>query len=326
MNKKLQGNIFLLLTAIIWGFAFVAQGSITEYMPPFMFNGIRMYLGTLSLILLIFIANRYPGIQKIVGGEPLDENGNKLEVDEYRRLLIKSGVSCGVIMYFAANTQQIGLVYTTASKTAFITTLYIVLVPLMGVFLKHKIGRNAWIGVAFATVGMYLLCITESFTITFGDFIVFVGAFFWGLQIIVLDKYVQKIMVMKIIALQFFVAGTMSLISSPFIDGLFNVQVDLNAFLSAVPSILYVGIISTAGAATFQGLGQRYANPTTASILLSMESVFGAIFGYIFMHDLLTPREYLGCVLMFIAILIVQTPTKKERMEREAKEKEKLLS
>ncbi|NLD19675.1 MAG: DMT family transporter [Clostridiales bacterium] len=324
MSKKIQGNAFLFLTAIIWGFAFVAQGSITEYMPPFMYNGIRMYLGTLSLLILIAISQRYPALQKIVGGEPLDENGRIIEKEEYRRLLLKSGVACGIIMFFAANTQQIGLVYTTASKTAFVTTLYIVLVPLMGIFLKHKMGKNTWIGVALATVGMYLLCITEDFTIGFGDFIVFVGAFFWGLQIIVLDKYVKKIMVMKIIAMQFLISGTMSILASPFLDGLFNVDVDMNGFMSTVPSILYVGILSTAGAATFQGLGQKYASPVTASIILSMESVFGAIFGYIFMHDSLSTREYLGCALMFIAILIVQTPTRKEREEKKALEKSDL--
>lgn len=322
MNKKLEANIYLFLTAIIWGFAFVAQSSAMDHMPPFLYGGIRMYVGTFSLFIVIKLSYKYPKLQNVIGGDPLEikdvaDDGNCISRQEYKRLLIKCGVLFGIVMFFAANTQQIGLVFTTAAKTGFITTLYIVLVPIMGIFLKQKTNRNTWIGVAFATIGLYLLCITESFNITFGDFIVLVGALFWGIQILLMDHYVTKLMVMKIVAVQFFVAGTISFIVSPFIDPFFGLDINMQSFVGAIPSILYVGVISTAGAATFQGLGQRNANPTTASIILSTESVFGAIFGFLFLHELLSVRELLGCILMFLAILIVQRPVKKASAKSE---------
>lgn len=318
MNKKLEANIFLFLTAIIWGFAFVAQSSVMDHMPPFLYSGIRMYVGTISLLLVIKLSYKYPKLQSIIGGDPIEitdsdapsEEG-KMTRKEYRSLLVKCGLIFGVVMFFAANTQQVGLVFTTAAKTGFITTLYIVLVPIMGIFLKQKTTFNTWIGVALATLGLYLLCITESFTITFGDFIVLIGAMFWGIQILLMDYYVKKLMVMKIVAVQFFVAGTISILAAPFIDPYFGVEMSASSLVDAIPSILYVGVMSTAGAATFQGLGQRYANPTTASIILSTESVFGAIFGFLFLHEILTGREFMGCVLMFLAILVVQIPVKK---------------
>lgn len=324
MNKKIESNIFLFLTAIIWGFAFVAQRSVMEHMPPFFYSGIRMYVGTLSLLIVIYFAYKFPKFQKVIGGDPVDENGLPYSKQQQKKFLVKAGIYFGAVMFFAANLQQVGLVFTTASKTGFITTLYIVLVPLMGIFLKHKTTTNTWIGVALATIGLYLLCITESFTITFGDFIVLIGALFWAIQILLMDNYVKKLMVMKIVAVQFFVSGTLSFIASPFIDPFFATPINLEGIVHAIPSILYVGVLSTAGAATFQGLGQRHANPATASIILSMESVFGVIFGFLVMHETLTPRESIGCILMFLAILIVQRPVKKrndiKRGGRAAKE------
>lgn len=302
MSKRMKGNVCLLTTAVIWGFAVVAQKNGMEYMPPFLYSGIRMYIGTLGLLTVLFIARKRPGFQRITGGVAEKEYSGK----QKRQMLFSSAMACGTAMFFAANAQQVGLFFTTVSKTSFITTLYIVLVPLMGIFLKHKITRHTWLGVAFATVGLYLLCITEAFTITFGDLIVLVGAAFWGVQILLMDYYVRRLPVLEIAAAQFLVAGTISFIVSPFLDPCFDIEMNTITFVHALPSILYVGVISTAGAAAFQGLGQKNAGPVAASIILSLESVFGAIFGFLFLNEILTSREMTGCILMFGAVLIVQ--------------------
>lgn len=297
-SNKIKGNIFLLMTAMIWGFAFVAQRTVMVYMPPFLYSGIRMYVGTVSLIVIIIIANKVSIAKELA----VEKKVRRKQTKE----LLYSGMACGIAMFFAANLQQIGLIFTTASKTAFITTLYIVLVPIMGVFMKHQITRNSWIGVLLSVIGLYLLCITDSFTIALGDVFVLLSAIFWGIQILFMNYFVQKLMVAKVVAAQFFVAGTMSFMLSPVIDSYFNIHIDAENFVDALPSILYVGVISTAIAATFQGIGQKYVKPTTASIILSTESVFGAICGCVFMKDMLSIREIFGCIFMFIAVLIAQ--------------------
>ncbi|MDD2215905.1 MAG: DMT family transporter [Eubacteriales bacterium] len=311
MNKKIQSNIFLLLTALIWGFAFVAQRSVMDYLGPFLYSGIRMYLGSLSLLVFIYITNKFEKTRELFSGDITVPSDNQKQ----KNLLLQGGLVCGIVMYFAGNFQQVGLVFTTASKTGFITTLYIIIVPLIGILLKHKTTYNTWLGVVLATIGLYFLCITESLTIELGDFVVLIGAVFWALHILCMDYYAPKVHVMKLVSIQFFVAGTLSFITAIFVDSWFCSDVQLTNLIYAIPSILYVGIMSSAGAATFQGLGQKHANPTTASIILSTEAVFGAIFGFLVLHEILSIRETVGCILMFTAIIIVQLPTRSERMK-----------
>lgn len=347
MNKKIQSTIFLTLTAMIWGFAFVAQRSGMDHIGPFLFSGLRMLLGSLALIPIILITEKFSGAKKeslkrMDSGSDSEnesgsdsgnkhENGKESETDEIsslkenqntfltldyeestllarqqsRKDLLRGGFACGFIVFFAANFQQVGLVFTTAAKTGFITTLYIVLVPLSGLFLKHKVGLNAWIGVAVATFGLYFLCITEKLTISFGDFVVLIGAGFWAAHILCMDHYAPKVSVPKLICLQFLVSGVLSLAIS-----FFREEITWTSIVQATPALLYVGIFSSAIAFTFQGLGQKHASPTAASIILSTEAVFGALGGVIVLQEVLSSREWLGCLLMFVAVVITQLPSR----------------
>lgn len=299
MNKKIKSTLFLMLTAIIWGTAFVAQREGMSSIGPFMFSALRMYLGTLTLIPIIYITvYRSKSHLNYIRPSFSEERAGK-------KLLLQGGVWCGLIIFFAANFQQVGLVSTSAGKTAFITTLYILLVPIIGIFLKRKLHWNIWAGVIIGTAGLYFLCITQSLTIAFGDLVILVGAFFWALHILCMDYYAPKVMVTKLIAIQFFVSGTLSLLVS-----LFTEPIIFSGIMDAMPTIVYTGIMSSGFAFTFQGLGQKDANPTTASIILSTEALFGAIAGYFFLSEVFTQREFLGCVLMFTAVIIAQLPTK----------------
>ncbi|MBK5246222.1 MAG: DMT family transporter [Peptostreptococcaceae bacterium] len=302
MNKKIKSTIFLMLTAIIWGTAFVAQREGMSSIGPFMFSALRMYLGTLTLIPIIYIT---------LYRKKLSRNYIPLSACEEKaanKLLIQGSLWCGVIIFFAANFQQVGLVSTSAGKTAFITTLYILLVPIIGIFLKRKLHWYIWLAVAMGTIGLYFLTITSSLTIAFGDLVILIGAFFWALHILCMDYYAPKVMVTKLIAIQFFISGTLSLIVS-----LFTEPFLYEGLVGAMPTILYTGVMSSGLAFTFQGLGQKDANPTTASIILSTEALFGAIAGYLFLSEIFTQREFLGCVLMFSAIIISQLPTKADK-------------
>ena len=203
------------------------------------------------------------------------------------------------------------MVSTSAGKTAFITTLYILLVPIIGIFLKRKLHWYIWLAVAMGTIGLYFLTVTDSFTIAFGDLVILIGAFFWAFHILCMDYYAPKVMVTKLIAIQFFISGSLSLIVS-----LLTEPILFEGLLAAMPTIIYTGIMSSGLAFTFQGLGQKDANPTTASIILSTEALFGAIAGYLFLSEMFTQREFLGCVLMFSAVIISQLPTKADRQRK----------
>ena len=302
MNKKVKSTIFLMLTAIIWGTAFVAQREGMSSIGPFMFSALRMYLGTLTLIPIIYITLYRAKLNKnyIPRSAVEKKAGNKL--------LMQGGLWCGLIIFFAANFQQVGLVSTSAGKTAFITTLYILLVPIIGIFLKRKLHWYIWLAVAMGTIGLYFLCIADSLTIAFGDLVILIGAFFWALHILCMDYYAPKVMVTKLIAIQFFISGTLSLIVSVFTEPFL-----FGGLVGAMPTIVYTGVMSSGLAFTFQGLGQKDANPTTASIILSTEALFGAIAGYLFLSEVFTQREFLGCVLMFSAVIISQLPTKADK-------------
>lgn len=303
MNKKIKSTIFLMLTAIIWGTAFVAQREGMSSIGPFMFSALRMYLGTLTLIPIIYIYDLK------LKSSPNHKVPGFIEKKARRKTMMQGGFWCGLIIFFAANFQQVGLVSTSAGKTAFITTLYILLVPLIGIFLKRSLSWTIWAGVVLGTAGLYFLCITESLSISFGDLVILIGAFFWALHILFMDYYAPKVMVTKLIAIQFFVSGTLSLIVS-----LITEPIVFEGLINALPTIVYTGVMSSGFAFTFQGLGQKDANPTTASIILSTEALFGAIAGYLFLSEVFTQREFLGCVLMFTAIIIAQLPTKSERL------------
>ena len=302
MNRTLKSNVCLLGTAIIWGFAFVAQRDSMDTIGPFMYSAIRMLLGSLTLVPIFLIGDR------IRAKKHPDERSIE-EKKASMKTLFTGGIIAGLVIFFAANLQQVGLVSTDAGKTAFITTLYILLVPMFGLFLKHKANRNNWIGAVIGAAGLYFLCVTTELTIARGDFLVFIGAFCWAFHILVLDHFAPKVDVSKLICIQFLVSGIISLIIAFIVEDGNTVS----GIIQCAPSLLYTGIMSSAVAFTLQGLGQKHANPTTASIILSTESLFGAVSGFLVLHEMMTGRELLGCALMLAAVIIAQLPTKEER-------------
>ena len=238
--------------------------------------------------------------------------------EEEKKAALRTGVigglCCGVVIYFANCLQQIGIVTTSAGKAAFITALYVILVPIVGIFLKHKTGIKVWIGAVLAVIGLYLLCITGGdFHLAPGDLIILICAFFWAFHVLVMDHFAPKANVALIVCVQSFTAGAIG----------FAVAFTRETFAwsdvaGALPSLLYVAIFCSAVAYTLQGVGQRDADPTVASIVMSLESVFAVISGFLLLHETLSSRELLGCVIMLIAIIIPQLPDKKSKTESAA--------
>lgn len=288
----------LLLTAFIWGFAFVAQRVGMDYVGPFTFNGIRFALGAISLLPLIWYFGRRH-----------DQADGAAHAGCWR-----IGLLSGTILFIAASLQQIGLVDTTAGKAAFITCLYIVLVPLSGLFLKQRIAANTWIGAFFAVTGLYLLCVKSNFTVSFGDFLEFVGAGFWTVHILLIDRYAGKVDSLQLACYQFVACAALSLGVAALTE-----EVMLYGIIQAAVPILYGGLCSVGIAYTLQIIGQKHAEPTHAAIILSMETVFAALGGYLLLHEVLGIREMMGMGLMALGILATQLPSLRPDEQRSRK-------
>ena len=293
MIKKQTGNLILLLTALIWGSSFVAQTTGMEHVQPFTFMGIRTVHGGLVLIPVILFQRRMqPKAQR-----------RAPEVQRHiDRISLIGGICCGLVLCIAGDLQQFGMTTTSPGKAGFITSLYIVIVPLLGIFIGKKIPKIVWFCVAAALFGFYLLCVTEQFTISTGDLLVLCCAFFFSIHIMVIDHFSEKgIDGVLMSCVQFLVAGGISLIL------MFALESPTWAHIFAArSSILYSGVMSCGVAYTLQPLGQRYADPSTASIIMSMESVFAVIFGIILLHNVPTAVEIAGCIIMFAAIVLSQ--------------------
>lgn len=292
----------LLLTAFIWGTAFVAQSVGMDYLEPFTFNGVRCLIGAVALLPCIWFFNR---------GK---EKENKVNDENAKRDLIKGGIACGILLFAASSLQQIGLVYTAAGKAGFITAFYIVLVPVFGIFLHKKIGWKVWTAVAIALVGLYFLCITETFTIGVGDIYVFLCALIFSIHILVVDHYAPKVDGVKLSCIQFLVAG---IISVPFMLILESPKMG-NMLTSWFP-LVYAGVFSCGIAYTLQILGQKNVNPAVASLILSLESCFSVLSGWIILEERLSARETIGCIMMFAAIILAQLPDKKSSTDANEK-------
>lgn len=303
----MRSNLMLLLTAFIWGSAFVAQSAGMDYIGPFTFNGVRSIIGGLVLIPVIFL------LQKI--SKPTEENFIEKSVEEKnaeRKVLITGGVICGLVLFVASSLQQIGIQFTTAGKAGFITALYIVIVPILGIFLKKKLRPIVWLCVLMGAFGLYLLCMTDkSFTLAKGDFLVLLCAFAFSVHILVIDYFSPKTDGVKLSCIQFLVAGVLGLICMCIFE---LDQFSISSLLQCWLPLLYAGVLSCGVGYTLQVIAQRDAEPTIASLLMSLESVFAVICGVIILHEFMTGREILGCVVMFAAIIIAQIPPKKERL------------
>ncbi|WP_206363834.1 DMT family transporter [Gudongella oleilytica] len=285
-NKELKASLLLLLTAAIWGFAFVAQRKGMDYIGPFTYTGIRFLLGSLSLLPVI----------KLFGGRK--ESGNKGDTSKD---IVKAGIIAGTVLFIAATFQQVGLQYTTAGKAGFITSLYIVIVPIMGLFMKQRSNAFIWIGAIVAAFGLYLLSINEDLTIQFGDLLQLIGAFFWAAHIIILGIVAKKLDPLKFSAVQFTVTGTWAIIAAFIFE-----DIQLGGIMDASIPLLYGGIFSAGIAYTIQAIAQKDAKTSHAAIALSMEAVFAAIGGAIILHERLPLKGYIGAGLMLAGMLISQ--------------------
>lgn len=303
-THKIRNTIFLFLTAMIWGAAFVAQSVSMDFIGPFTFICLRSIIGGLFLIPVIMVID---GIR--VKNQKKSANNPQKLLEERQKLswknkkLLESGIVCGIFLFLANCFQQTGIQYTTVGKAGFITTFYIIIVPIIGLFFKKYCGILTWIGVVIALVGLYFLCITEKLTIQKGDALILCCSFLYAGQILAIDHYNPFVDGVKMSCIQFLTGGVlgavfMFLFESP----------DMGMILKAAGPILYTGIMSTGVGYTLQIVGQKGLNPTIAALIMSLESVFSALSGYLFLHQILTTRELIGCVLMFIAIVLAQLP------------------
>ena len=310
-THKLRNTFFLFLTAMIWGAAFVAQSVSMDYIGPFTFICLRSVIGGLFLIPVIIVLD---GIRKKSQNESADvvssENTlHNIETEEKQRLswknkqLIEGGIVCGIFLFFANCFQQTGIQYTTVGKAGFITTFYIIIVPLIGLFFKKYCEILTWISVVIALTGLYFLCITQKLTIQRGDALILCCSVLYAGQILAIDHYNPFVDGVKMSCIQFLTGGVLGAVFMFLFE---NPSVAM--ILSAAGPILYTGIMSTGVGYTLQIVGQKGLNPTVAALILSLESVFSALSGYLFLHQVLTTRELIGCALMFIAIVLAQLP------------------
>lgn len=292
MKQQIKSSLILLLTATIWGVAFVAQSVGMEYIGPFTFNAIRYVLGGLVLIPVILVLKKKK------------ETGAENQEKEDKKTLWAGGIACGVILCIASNLQQFGIMEASVGKSGFFTALYIVMIPVIGIFIGKRPGIKLWFCVALAVVGMYLLCMKDgSFTIERADIMLLLCALAFSFHILVVDYFSPKVGGVKMSCIQFFVCGVLSAVGM-----LFTETPDISNIQAAWLPLLYAGLLSCGVGYTLQIVGQKGINPVIASLIMSLESVISALAGWVILGQVLSPKEILGCVLMFVAIIITQIP------------------
>lgn len=293
-NKvNIKNPLILLVTALIWGFAFVAQSVGMDYVGPFTFNCVRNILGGLVLLPVIAVIGVF---------RKKDSQAEKTDVNTDNKTLLTGGVLCGISLMAASTFQQFGIMYTSVGKAGFLTALYIIIVPVLGLLLGKKCGSRVWVGVVLALIGFYLLCMTGgSFAIEKGDVYLVVSAFLFAIQILAVDKYSPLVDCVKMACIQFFVCGVLSGVFMLIFEG-FNIS---GVMAAAVP-ILYAGILSCGAGYTLQIIGQKNYNPAIASLIMSLESVFSVLGGWFILHQTMSVREYAGCAVIFIAVILAQ--------------------
>lgn len=279
-----QADLLLLLVALIWGFGFVAQRAGMEHIGPYTFNGIRFLLGGLCLLPLTWRREHHAA-------------GPRLP----QMPLVQAGLLAGLVLFIAATLQQVGLQYTTAGKAGFITGLYVVLVPMIGLCFRQRTNGGTWIGAILAAIGLYLLSVTEDFRIEFGDLLELIGALFWAGHVLILSYLSPRTSPVRLAMMQFYVCGVLSLLT-----GLVLEPISLQGIMDAAIPILYGGVCSVGAGYTLQVVVQRKAHPSHAAILLSLESPFAALGGWLLLHELLSGRALLGCALMLAGMLLSQ--------------------
>ena len=301
MSKKMQGNIALFLAALIWGSAFVAQSKGMEHVGPLTYNGVRTLVGFLVLIPVVCFLNRgWRGRMSVEEKKTLDKN------------TLIGGIFCGMILFVASTFQQFGIQYTSAGKAGFITALYIVMVPVAGLLFRRRVRWIVWPCVAAAIAGFWLLCIKEDFSLGTGDLLVLICAVFFTAHILVIDHFTPKVDCVKMSCIQFFVCGSLALIGAFIFE-----EPTVPTILDAKWTILYAGVLSSGVAYTLQIVGQKMTEPTVATLLMSLESVFAALAGWLILHESFSPKEFIGCVLVFAAVIFAQIPLPRRKKKAE---------
>lgn len=289
-RKGWTGSFALLLAAMIWGGSFVAQAKGLELMPPIAYNGVRLMIGTVVLLPVVLLRRKFQADQL----PPLNRKN------------VLGSMLCGVFLAVASSVQQFGLQFTTAGKSAFVTTLYVVFVPLIGLFFKKRIGLRGWIGTCMAAVGLFFLCVTEELSINRGDVITLFCAITFAFHILAVDRFSPQTDGLELSMIQFCTAGVLCLTYTMFMERVTAAQI-----ISCRWMLLYSGVLSCGIAYTAQVIGQQHTPPALASLLMCLESVFAALFGWMILGEVLSGREWLGCILMFSAIVISQLPARK---------------
>lgn len=282
MNKHIFSTFILFSASIIWGFAFVAQKVGMQSIGPFIFNGIRFLMGAfiLYLFIIIFFKNKI----------------TKLSARNYYY-----GILLGILLFAASSMQQIGIISTTAGNAGFVTSLYIIFVPLLGLLLKHSISKIFWFSATISLVGLYLLCIKEDFVLNKGDIFVFISSIVWAVHVLCIDSFTKKNEPLILALLQFVICGVLSFITS-FIFESTQISNVVNTWLP----ILYGGVFSVGVAFTLQVIGQKNTHPSYASLILSTESVFAVFSGWLILNEKLTFRSFVGCILILLGIMLIQ--------------------
>ncbi len=316
--RRMRSNFLLLLTAFIWGTAFVAQSVGMDYVGAFTFNMCRFLVGGLVLApAAVFVGWR----ESVISTGRHDRSGSLPEgADQYlsngnarRRIMdgVKGGLACGVVLFVASSFQQVGISMTTVGKSGFITALYIVLVPVCGIFMGKRVPKPVWTGVALATAGMYLMCVTESFTVNRGDICLFFCALSFTVHILVIDRVSPGSSGILISSVQFLTAGVLSAVLAFLFE-----EPRMSAIFAAASPILYAGVLSCGVAYTLQIVAQKDTDPTVASLLMSLESVFSLLAGWVILRQRLSGRELLGCICVFAAVVLAQLPAKDSAKEQ----------
>lgn len=291
----IKGEAILIFVSILWGSCFAFQKEGMDYIGPYTLGALRFTIGGLILIPVIMLFSGRKG------------NDVKLyNAKEAKKSLWIGGILCGTALFLGASFQQVGLVYTTAGKAAFLTSMEIVAVGIISIIITKKFQLNSIIGIVLAISGTYLLCVKSGLSIQYGDILELIGAFFWALQILLVDKYVKLVDAMKLSFIQFITAGGMSAVGMILFE-----ELRINDIISGAVPILYTAIIEVAVCHTLQTIGQKYVSPVIAAVTLSMESIFAVIFGVIILNEILSGREISGMILMLVAVIIIQLPINK---------------
>lgn len=293
---KIKSELLLFLTAFIWGAAFVAQSVGGDAVGCFTFNGARCLIGGVVLIPVIFFLDSRK--KNVSGGAGFE----KPKAKDWTWM--KGGICCGLLLCIASNFQQVGISMTTVGKAGFITAMYILMVPIFGIFVRKKAGWKVWLGVVLAAAGLYMLCMTsEKFTLSKGDFYVLISAFFFTIHILIIDHFSPKCDGVRMSCVQFLVCGMLSMILAFVFE-----TPNMGALLAGWKPLLYAGVLSCGLGYTLQIVGQKNTDPTVASLILSLESVFSVVAGWFILDQTLSVRELFGCVLMLFAIVLAQLP------------------